>query len=143
MLVFYAFVLVHCIAFCSSATEALINNNNNNKVKHMMAEKDHLFVADYNKYVMRYAILGFEVAILGCDVAILRCKRDAMLGCDVTSRLHRRIATLHRRIATSHRIIATSHCRIATSHPRIAHRVTYNQRRNGGPSRPSYKHDRR
>ena len=25
MLVFYAFVFVHCIAFCSSATEALIN----------------------------------------------------------------------------------------------------------------------
>ena len=47
-----------------------------------------------------------------------------MLVCDVTSRLHRRIATSHRRIATSH--------------PRIAHRVTYNQRRNGGPSQPSY-----
>ena len=30
MLVFYAIVFVHCIAFCPSATEALINNNNNN-----------------------------------------------------------------------------------------------------------------
>ena len=91
MLVFYAFVLVHCIAFCSSATEALINNNNY-KVKHMMAEKDHLFVADYNKYVMRYAILGFEVAILGCDVAILGCDVAILrCKCDVTS--HHRIAS--------------------------------------------------
>ena len=30
MLVFYTFRFVHCIAFYSSATEALINNNNNN-----------------------------------------------------------------------------------------------------------------
>ena len=29
MLVFYAFTFVHCTAFYSPATEALINNNNN------------------------------------------------------------------------------------------------------------------
>ena len=30
ILVFYAFTFVHCTAFYSPATEALINNNNNN-----------------------------------------------------------------------------------------------------------------
>ena len=33
MPVFYAFTFVHCTAFHSPATEALINNNNNNNNK--------------------------------------------------------------------------------------------------------------
>ena len=42
---FYAFTFVHCTAFYSPATEALINNNNNNNC--VLGKPKHICIGKY------------------------------------------------------------------------------------------------